>query len=718
MGKVNKLLWCVFASLWVCACSTDIKSSVGSIVGSVSDRTTGEPVAIVTVAIEPGGGSTVTGSDGTFAFIDLEAGDYVLSIRKEGYSPNVVNVSVQSDKPTPVLMTIERIPASITADKDLLDFGESLTTLSFTIVNSGYKDLAYKVETGECEWMSADPETDILGYGKTATIVVNIDRSILPNGENEANLVVRSTSGDGNVEVKVKAINNANGAVNTLEVTEIANTTAVLNGEVVNAGQPAYTERGFVYDTQSTPTVSACINKLSSPVTSDKKFSCSIDGLSPVQTYYVRTYIIQHGNTIYGNIVSFSTSQQATMVSTSAVTQIAASTATFNASILDVGTPAYTEKGFCYSKGSTPTVADNRKPVSGLGAGDFSLDVTNLEYPETYYVRAYAIQAGETIYGNIVSFTTKNNPAVVNTCAATEITSYSVILNGMIAQEGIPAYTEKGFCISEDGYGEPTIEDTKIVVAGTGEGNFFAKVATLKYNQQYEFRAYAIQDGSVLYGNTLYFTTAYTQASVATSDVSNIAYTSVTFNGSVTSLGDPRITERGFCYTSKSYPSPTISDKTVKVSGVVAGAFKAEIQNLEEDTEYHVRAYVIQNGQPVYGNEKIFKTGYAPIVVTGVPSSVSSVSILYWKATFRGIYADGNPEVLEAGFVYGTTYDPTINTGTAVQATRVEWLSQYQGYQFTRTLETLSPNRTYYYRAYVKTRLGYTYGKTESFSTF
>ena len=700
-------------TLLVCSCSKDIvdEPTVGSIVGSVADRTTGEPVATVNVTIEPGGSSTVTGSDGAFNFRNLEAGSYTLTIRKEGYKENSSKVSVRAGDPTSAHLLIERIPAIVTADREVLDFGAnaSTNTLSFNIVNPGYVDLEWEIEE-RCDWIiELKPAKGTLKYGKTEAIVVVIDRELLASGPNEAVIVVRSSNGSSDVKVTAVGPERYVSQLNTLDATEITSSSATLNGEIIDAGAPAYTERGFIYDTQSTPTVSSCIKKLSSPVTSDKNFFCSIDGLSPVQTYYARAYIVQNGNTIYGNIVSFTTSQQTTTLTTSAVTQIGASTATFNASILDIGTPAYSEKGFCYSKESTPTIADNRKPIGGSGAGDFSLQVTDLDYPVTYYVRAYAIQAGETVYGNIVSFTTNSTPTVVNTYAATEITSSSAVLNGSIPQVGNPAYTEKGFCIST-GYYFPTIEDTKLIVAGTGEGNFSLKISNLEYNTRYQFRAYAIQDGSVIYGNTLELSTAYTQASVLTSDVSNIGYTSATFNGTVAAIGDPVITERGFCYTTRSYPAPTISDKAVKVSGIAAGAFKMDIQNLEEDTRYYVRAYVIQNGEPIYGAVKNFDTGYAPIIATGPAYDVTLTS-----ASFQGQFVDGSPYVIECGFVYANTTNPTINTGTVVIPTSI---SKNEPYLFTRTVNNLTPYRTYYYRAYVKTSLGYIYGETEAFTTY
>ncbi len=702
-------------------CSKDIteEPKVGSIAGSVTDSTTGEPVATVNVSIDPSGSSTVTGSDGSFSFVNLEPGYYKLSIHKEGYNSSSISVTVKAGESISAHMTIDRIPAKLTADKELLDFGEKLTMLSFAIVHSGYTNLEYNVETGDNVWLSVNPSNGVLGYGKTVTIVVSLDRSKLPNGHNEANIVVRSTNGEGSTKVRVTAINNAAASVNTLDVTDVASTTATLHGEILNAGFPAYTERGFVYDMQSTPITTACIQKLSSSVTSEAKYTCNIDRLLPAQTYYARAYIVQGGTTIYGNIISFTTAQQSTMLSTSAVTQIGFSTATFNASILNTGTPAYSERGFCYSKDNSPSIADNRIPVSGSGSGDFSLQVTNLEYPATYYVRAYVIQSGTPIYGNIVTFTTQSTPVSINTYAATEITSSSALLNGSIAQTGIPAYSEKGFCVSSYPQYTPTIENTKIVVGGTGSGDFSARLNSLNYDQYYYFRAYAIQNGSVEYGNVLNFATSYTQASVITSDVSDIRYTDATLNGSVMAIGDPMITERGFCYTDDTYHFPSVTDKVIKVPGIAAGTFKAEIKNLlEEDKTYYVRAYVIQNGEVIYGERKEFSTYCAPIVATGPPTSISSASVLYWKATFQGAFIDGNPIVIEDGFVYSTTANPTVNTGTVVRATKTEYISQNQIYKFTRIISTLSPNCTYYYRAYVKTDFEYIYGSTESFTTY
>lgn len=109
-----------------CASDENEEVSLGSIAGSVSDRTTGEPVATVNVTLTPGGRSTVTGSDGSFSFTELEPQEYTVSISKENYNPNTSKVQVKTGEPTQAHLLIERIPAAITADRSLLDFGEDL----------------------------------------------------------------------------------------------------------------------------------------------------------------------------------------------------------------------------------------------------------------------------------------------------------------------------------------------------------------------------------------------------------------------------------------------------------------------------------------------------------------------------------------------------------------------------------------------------------------
>ena len=89
------------------------------------------------------------------------------------------------------------------------------------------------------------------------------------------------------------------------EVTDITLTSAVLNGSVSIVSQycdPYYTEQGFVYSTQSNPTLDD-----NSLVLQGANISTLIENLEPATTYYARVFLTNALGTWYGNEISFDT---------------------------------------------------------------------------------------------------------------------------------------------------------------------------------------------------------------------------------------------------------------------------------------------------------------------------------------------------------------------------------------------------------------------------
>lgn len=503
----------ISAALILGACSEDIKEetpTTGSITGSVADRTTGEPVATVNVSISPGGSSTVTGSDGTFTFRNLEEGSYTLTIAKEGYKQNSQTVSVRPGDPTSAHLLIERIPAIVTADREVLDFGSnaSTNTLSFNIVNPGYVDLDWEIEE-RCEWITeVKPAKGTLKYGKTEGIVVVIDRGELLEGNNEAVIVVRSSNGSS--EVKVTAVGEAKKlpTLNVLETTNISATTATLNGEIVTSGYPLYTERGFVYSTSSIPSsgVNASLPRVTAPISDKATFSTNIDGLTLGVSYYVRAYAVNSEGTAYSsNQVAFTTVAELATLTVEAATNVDVVTgeATLNGTVVTLGDPAYKERGFVYNTRTNPTVNHNKVAVSGVGTGKYSVDVMGLAIEQDYYVRAYAMnEVGDVAYSsNEVVVSTK---AILPTVTTMEIETADLAggtatLRGTIVSLGEPAYTERGFVYST--MPEPTIYDgTKLVANGAGVPGSFSVNAKNMPKETYYVRAYATNRGGTAYG--------------------------------------------------------------------------------------------------------------------------------------------------------------------------------------------------------------------------
>lgn len=86
--KTLKVVICFVAACFMAACSEEETDTTGTIYGRLTDAISNEPIAGANIQITPGGKSTVTGSDGSFEFRDMEAGQYKLQAQKYGYQTN------------------------------------------------------------------------------------------------------------------------------------------------------------------------------------------------------------------------------------------------------------------------------------------------------------------------------------------------------------------------------------------------------------------------------------------------------------------------------------------------------------------------------------------------------------------------------------------------------------------------------------------------------
>ena len=136
-------------------------------------------------------------------------------------------------------------------------------------------------------------------------------------------------------------------------------------------------------------------------------FTSSMTDLSPNTPYYVRAYATNTADTVYGDTVTFTTDSQAATVTTQAVTDIGTTTATGNGNITILGIPEPTQHGVCWNTTGTPTTADSKTEEGAASAtGAFTSSITGLSPNTPYYVRAYATNTADTVYGNEVTFTT------------------------------------------------------------------------------------------------------------------------------------------------------------------------------------------------------------------------------------------------------------------------------------------------------------------------
>lgn len=704
--------------------------SHGNVYGTITDATTGLPIEFCNISVSNSEGNIedrqTTDAKGTYKTKDLSDGFYTVSIEKEDYyAGGSKKVQVKSGETTKCDLALSRLPAKITADTEQIDFGseESLTSLSFKIVNRYLDDLDWVVEY-ECNWIqSILPVRGTLSHGKTETIIVKIDRAKLSGGENKTNIVVKSPK-EGGVNISVIATGEETEApvLNAKEVTDIDKTSAVLNGEIVKAGIPAYTQRGFVCSLISRDEDA---EELIAELNNDSSFSLKVSGLTPGKKYYVRAFAVNQsvGKVWSTNETSFTTISSYPEIRTDDVTNLDLNhgTCKLNGYVENAGVPTYSEKGFCVSDNGEPTIDDKKLSVSGNGEGAFSSTLSGLVSEQTYHVRAYAVQGSRVFYGSTVAVSAATFPTVVATTGATSVTHNSAVLNGTILEEGSPKYTERGFCYSSSNK-TPTITNTKVAVSNVSSAGFSYHLSNLEHNKTFWFRAYAIQNGKAIYGEVASFETTWIETTIFTQVATDIKYQEMTLNGQINSAGTPVYSQKGFCY-SLWEEEPNLNNSTkVTVAGTSEGGYKYYLKDLAAGTTYFFRAYAIQAGETIYGDVMSAKTYSPPQIITSDASATPDPGMMNisWIVELTGIYGyKGDPECSDFGFVYGPGDNPTADNTygyTVVQATKVEPFANSQG-TFSVVLKEMVGYTKYYYRAYAKTSLGYTYGEVKAFST-
>ncbi|MDR1544643.1 MAG: carboxypeptidase regulatory-like domain-containing protein [Prevotellaceae bacterium] len=713
---MKKIIFLAFAAVIFCGCENPQIETTGGIYGIVVDKATGEPIKSAGVELQPSGTIAVTGSEGQFEFTEVKSGDYSLHVTKTGYSELVgYKTKVEGGKTTKVDIQLEKLPSAlkIINDKgleiDSLNFGTetSVVTRSFSIFNDSPETLEWLI-TENCDWITElSKTTGTLQATKQTPVSLTINRALLAGGENT--YILNITSDNGNKELIITATgeNRTLPTLNTMEATNITSSSAIFHGEITAAGLPAYDERGFVYSLSEMPTVENTIQKLTSPVNSTTAFLANASGLSIDQTYYVRAYAKNALGYAYStNQYSFQTIVGMPQISTQEATNknIANGTITFNGTIVAVGDPAYTERGFCYGIAHNPTVDDEKYAVSGSGTGAFSKNVTNLQEGHTYYVRAYATNIRGTVYGTevIVDFNAVMPVVQTNAVSNKNIGAGTATVNGNVVSIGDLPYTERGFVYAQTS--NPTINDTKKVVSGTGTGSYSGNITNLAANTVYYVRAYVTNSRGTTYGDNVVLDFSAINPQVTTQAVSdiNIGAGTAVFYGTIVNVGDPAYTEKGFAYGTM--PTPTIDDTKKIVSGTSAGAFTANINNLPLDQQLYVRAYAKNSLENViYGSVESFAlTSSLPSVTT---QSVTADNRTAGTATFNGTIVNvGNPAYTEKGFVYAIGSVPTIDD------TKLTVSGSGTG-TFSKNATNLVMGNTYRIRAYAKNSINTAYGE-------
>ncbi|RYC71012.1 LamG-like jellyroll fold domain-containing protein [Spirosoma sordidisoli] len=180
--------------------------------------------------------------------------------------------------------------------------------------------------------------------------------------------------------------------------------------------------------------------------------------------------------------------------------------------------------------------------------------------------------------------------------------------------------------------------------------------------------------------------------------IADISKTTAKATMAITSNGNATITAYGICYSSSNkVPALNQSDcKTAPITGTgdINKDFPTSVTGLSPNTTYYIRSYAVNQAGPGYSSPVLtFTTGQDPSVTTLGSSNVASTTATVGLV----VNTPGTPSAVEYGICYSLNSTPDLNNGSKHIVT-----SPPVGTNVSVPLTDLTPNKTYYYRAYAK----------------
>ena len=505
--------------------------------------------------------------------------------------------------------------------------------------------------------------------------------------------------------------------VNTVAISEVTFESFWVDAEITNDGGSPIVESGIYYSLDSIPSTEEYFNKSTFKSVGNFKVNAKGGILSPTIKYYVRAYAKNAAGVSIGNSVPVKLAFKTPVLADTAISKNPTSRPdliTLDLFIKDLGFfEAYNPIAQTLSAGyvisytnKLPTLENNdsivRVPSDQIGprwpSGYGILTDFYTKGGTQYYVRSFATNPAGTGYSKTDSIKTDNATPeiklisqyrVEDTCYFT----FSVVSNGGLpGAPGIAGFkTRKSLFFGED---------SPLVTLGSGFGVFNGKVYCSENEAIYVF---PISTNSLGEGFSI-FSFAPVGPGVPSfephANPISVGINSASVTYKVVKMGGSSVGSTGVMYSTN--PDAT-GGKTIYVAGGI-GDFTADLIDLQAGTTYYYKALAINASGTGYSEVKSFKTAAISVGATSVSGIKGTSAYL-----MSNVDNDGGSPVIENGFVYSSTPNPTIDNSKLINVISSNSISNW--------VNDLKPFTTYYVRAYAKNALGFAYGPEKSFKT-
>ena len=423
----------------------------------------------------------------------------------------------------------------------------------------------------------------------------------------------------------------------TVQASAVKSESAVINGLISANGastnvffcfttSPAVTDSVLDHCLNSTNTFSPSITTQVTDDSGETPRSAELSGLSPSTVYYFQIIGVNSNGVSYGSVQTFTTlaPPEPPRATTSAVSNLANTSARLNGVIN--GGNSDVNVNFCWGTDSAlagcTLVSASPSVVSGATDTNVNLNLTGLRGSRTYYYRVSAAGVNGSATGEIVSFTTPEEPPTAVTNDPPTYSATAASLSGLVSPGSRDSSVS--FCLATSDTLTGEALTCLLVVSGSDVVNAalsaYDPAVTATANvyglttRQYWYQVIVVNvDGTTAYGAPKYFafgTNPPVPTTVAATEVTTL---SATLNGSV-EAGDEEA-QITFCYSLASNLSTCIavvgaSPSAVSASGAIS--VSAAIAGLSAGTTYYFAVIAQDSNVAVTASALSFTTPTLP----------------------------------------------------------------------------------------------------------
>jgi hypothetical protein len=283
---------------------------------------------------------------------------------------------------------------------------------------------------------------------------------------------------------------------------EINSSKIVAYGTILDIGEKKIIQHGHCWSINNEPTVNDYKTDLGE-INERDTFISELSKIIPGVEHYIRSYIFDGKEYVYGNTLKFIVTADDIEFSTDSLISLTETNLLVSSSVRNIGSMNFEDYGHCWSQTDPPTIDDAKSAFGSLDSNKtFTTAINNLNMGR-YYIRGYLKSAGGVVYSNTVVF----ESVISVETGIVDVQQIKAIAYGAITSLGVEPIIDHGHCWSLQ-TSSPTLNNEHNSLGAISKlGPYSGDIYDLIPNQTYYIRSYATDGIHVFYGDVISFTT-------------------------------------------------------------------------------------------------------------------------------------------------------------------------------------------------------------------